>query len=129
MRRVGALGWTELVVVLTVLVALQLLVGPAAAVGALLLFQYARLLYRLRFRGLRERVFPGLSGFDYFVSALSVAILLAGLLSLQLQGSPWWLAPCIFVLLGTPLYFALRFASIRAGSSVTLTADTIFRDD
>jgi hypothetical protein len=129
MRRTGAFGWTEPVVALAVFAALYFLVAPSAPMAALIIYQYARFLFRLRFRGLQERVFPGLSRVDYFVSALSVTLLLVGLLGWQLQGSPWWLASWPLVLLGAPLYFALRFASIRAGSSVTLTAEAVFEDD
>lgn len=128
MSRHSVGGWIELIVCVATLIALQSLAGPPVAVAGLLLYQYARLIYRLRYRGVAERVFPGLTVLDYLVSALLVLVLVACLIGFALQGSPWWLGLWTVVLVAMPLYFALRFSRIRAGSTVALTANAIFGD-
>ncbi len=103
--------------------------GGVAAVVGMLTLQYLQLIFRLRHRGLQERLFPGLTGLDYFISLIahiSLTICLAVFFS---NPSVISILLAIASILVLALYFSLNISRIRADSSSPLTLRSFFAED
>jgi hypothetical protein len=103
--------------------------GGVAAVVGLLVLQYLQLIFRLRYRGLQERLFPGLTTSDYFIGSIAYTSLTFCLAAFFFSPSIISLLVAIVSILALALYYSLNISRIRADSSSPLTLRSFFAED